>query len=93
MRARELAVRVGLVLWLTGCAAPSVPAAPPVDPAQTILFYNGPIVTLDPAQPTAEALLVRGDKIEAVGDAEMVLALATDDTQRVDLPWIFWSQG
>ncbi|MCC7359993.1 MAG: amidohydrolase family protein [Anaerolineales bacterium] len=85
MSARDLVAWLALALWLAGCAAPPVPAAPPVDPAQTIIFYNGPIVTMDPHQPTAEALLMRGEKIEAVGGAAEVLALQTDDTRLVDL--------
>ncbi len=37
-----------------------------------ILFHGGPIHTLDPDQPLADALLVRGDTIIAVGSADDV---------------------
>lgn len=37
-----------------------------------LLFHGGPIYTLDPAQPTAEALLVRDGMIVAVGGASDV---------------------
>jgi predicted amidohydrolase YtcJ len=39
-----------------------------------LLFHGGPIYTLDPRQPRAEALLVRGDRIVAVGSEADVRA-------------------
>ncbi len=41
-----------------------------------MLFYGGPIVTVDPARPRAEALLVRGNRIAAVGSLDEVRAAA-----------------
>lgn len=50
------------------------------------LFTNGTLLTMNPAQPRAEALLVRGDKIEAVGGREELRALCGDEPCReVDL--------
>lgn len=39
-----------------------------------LLFHGGPIYTLDPARPSASALLVRDNTIAAVGDADTVRA-------------------
>jgi predicted amidohydrolase YtcJ len=77
------------LLWLlpfllVACAAPP-PGAPAIDPAQSILFYNGVVVTMDPDQPTAEALAVRGDQIEAVGASASLLAQQSPDTLLIDL--------
>ena len=39
-----------------------------------LLLHGGPIVTLDPNAPQAEALVVRGDSIVAIGDLAGVRA-------------------
>ena len=44
-------------LLTSACAAPS---------ADTVLF-NGKIFTADPARPWADALIIRGDRIVALG--------------------------
>jgi predicted amidohydrolase YtcJ len=50
-----------------------------------LIFYGGPVLTVDSAFRRAEALAVRGDRIIAVGAAADVLDLAGPDTVRVDL--------
>ena len=50
-----------------------------------LIFYNGSVLTMNPQQPRAEALAVRGGRIFALGDMQEVLALAKGDTERVDL--------
>ena len=52
--------------------------------ADTVL-YNGKIVTVDEQFSVAEAVAVRGDRIQAVGSDAEVLALAGPDTVRIDL--------
>lgn len=47
---------VGMWFWL----------APPTA-SKTLMFHGGTIITMDPALPTAEAILVRGGKIIALG--------------------------
>ncbi|MCK9526311.1 MAG: amidohydrolase [Limnochordia bacterium] len=55
-------------------------------PAQpTQVFYNARIITLDPAQPGAEAMALVGDKILALGTDEQIRALATSATEIHDL--------
>jgi len=72
-------------LFLMACAERSdeVPAAPPVV-ADTI-YVNGRVYTVDPDQPWAEALAIRGDRLMAVGTAAEVQALAGEQTGVVDL--------
>ena len=62
-------------LSLSGCASPG---------ADTILF-NGKIFTANPAQPWAEALAIRGDRIIAVGDNASISSQAGSSTRRIDL--------
>ncbi|HEY5983688.1 MAG TPA: amidohydrolase family protein, partial [Anaerolineales bacterium] len=71
--------------------APQVPAAAPVSPSTvesgpaTLIFHNGVVLTMDKAQPTAQAIALAGDKILAVGSNDEILALKTGNTQVIDL--------
>ncbi len=58
------------------------PAA--TEPAGTILM-NGRIYTSNPAQPWAEAMAIRGNKIAAVGAGKDVLVLRGPQTKVIDL--------
>lgn len=49
-----------------------------------LIFYNGTVLTMDPAMPKASTLAVRGERILAVGGEE-VLDLAHKNTERIDL--------
>lgn len=49
------------------------------------VFYNGTLLTQDPARPRAEALALRGGRIEAVGDWKDIEPLAGPSTKRIDL--------
>jgi predicted amidohydrolase YtcJ len=66
-----------LVLGTTGCG-------PRVEPADLVLT-NGHIATVDPAEPTAEALAVRDGKIEAVGTVAEIKAYIGQKTEVIDL--------
>jgi predicted amidohydrolase YtcJ len=67
------------------CAAALVAAAQlAAQPADTV-YHGGTILTIDDDQPTAEAVAVADGRILAVGPEETVLALAGDNTHRVDL--------
>lgn len=50
-----------------------------------LIFYNGTILTMNPAQPRATALAVRGERILQLGDEGEILAMARPGTERVDL--------
>lgn len=49
------------------------------------IFVNGPILTMNPAAPNAEALAVRGGRIVAVGSRDEVMALQGPGTKLVNL--------
>lgn len=51
----------------------------------SIVFYNGPIYTLDPAQPVVQAVAIRGERILAVGDEATVRAAAGHQIEAIDL--------
>ncbi|HSM70592.1 MAG TPA: amidohydrolase family protein [Anaerolineales bacterium] len=50
-----------------------------------IFFYNGQIITMEDAQPQAEAVLIQGDTILAVGSEADILSLADSQTIKIDL--------
>ena len=58
--------------------------APEADSADTI-FFGDNIVTMDPQQPTVEAVAVRGETIVAAGSRDEVMALEGPSTRVVDL--------
>ncbi len=64
--------------------SPTVPAAPLVRAADTIL-RNGKIITVDPAFTIAQSVAITGDRIAAVGPNEGVAAHAGPATRVVDL--------
>lgn len=79
-RKTKIAV-IGLALTLL---ALSVWLQPPRAAYETI-FYGGTILTMNPDAPEAEALLMRGEKILAVGTLEQVRAAAFTDATEFDL--------
>ena len=70
------------VAWI-GLLAVASCSQPPRD-AESILF-NGKIVTVDEALPEAQALAIANGRILAVGADDEIRALATADTQEIDL--------
>ena len=85
------AMLLGGPLAVTQAQAPS--AAPFATPAKVTLYRNGRIYTNDPTAPWAEAMLVRGEEILAVGDDDEVTALADKGAQVVDLEKHFVMPG
>ena len=49
------------------------------------ILYNANIITVNPAQPRAEALAIIGDQIVAVGSNREVQRLASSSTKKVDI--------
>jgi predicted amidohydrolase YtcJ len=74
-----LAAALTAALTIGGCNG-----AASVEPA-TMVLRGGTIVTMDEAQPEAQALAVRGDRIVAVGTAEAVAAYVGPATEVIDL--------
>ena len=72
-----------VVLAFAACAVLAGCTQPP-DPADTI-FHGDHIVTMDPQQPTVEAVAVRAETIVAAGALDDVMALEGASTRVVDL--------
>lgn len=68
----------GLVLSLTACAALAAPTA-------DLVLEHGNIVTLEAAQPTAQALAVKGGRILALGSDADIAPYMGKTTQVIDL--------
>ena len=51
----------------------------------TWILINGKIWTVNPAQPEAEAIAIRGNRIAAVGRTDEILKLKSEDTPVTDL--------
>jgi predicted amidohydrolase YtcJ len=50
-----------------------------------VIFHNGTVLTMELDDPEAEAIAIQGDKVQAVGSDEEVLALQGPNTRMVDL--------
>ena len=66
-------------------ALPSAPAPASGEAQADVVFYNGVILTMDNARPTASAIHLQGERIVAVGDDASVLAEAGTTSSIVDL--------
>lgn len=55
------------------------------EPPDQQLFINGSVLTMDENNRVVEALATRGDRIEAVGSTEDIMALAEEGAEIVDL--------
>ena len=53
--------------------------------APDLILFNGKVFTSDPANPNAEALAIRGERIVAVDTTKNISALAGPNTKRIDL--------
>ena len=49
-----------------------------------LIVTGGKVITMDPSQPEAEAIAVRGDRILAIGSTDDISNIADASTQRVD---------
>lgn len=53
--------------------------------SQSFLIHNGSIYTMNPTQPWAQAVVIRGNKIAYVGTERGARALVDDQTENIDL--------
>ncbi|WP_420449619.1 amidohydrolase [Candidatus Palauibacter sp.] len=81
MRKAAAAFAFTLGFAITACAPEPNPGADPVD----TIFFGDNIVTMDPLQPTVEAVAVRGETIVAAGARDEVMALEGPSTRMVEL--------
>lgn len=72
---------VPLALIVSGCGA----GAPNGPPAADTIFLGDNIVTMDPGQPTVEAVAIRGETITAAGTVDDVMPLRGESTRVVEL--------
>jgi predicted amidohydrolase YtcJ len=77
-----------LAISLVACGTGS-----PESPTADLILHHGKVWTANPAQPLAEAVAVRGERIVRVGDSASVLALAGPGTRIVDLAGRFVAPG
>jgi hypothetical protein len=75
-----------------GCLALAA-CAGPAEPSADLVLLNGRVYTVDAAEPWAEAVAVRGDRIIAVGSSSDIRAMAGPDTRTIDLAGAFVSPG
>ena len=61
-----------------------VPTISPQEAAD-VIFYNGVILTMNPEQPRAQAIGIRGGKIVAVGTDQELMNLKNESTKMIDL--------
>ena len=73
-----LACTLGIAL--SGCGGPPPYDGPPAD----LIFFGDNIVTMDPNQPTVEAVAVLGETITAAGTLDEVMAHRGDATRVVE---------
>jgi predicted amidohydrolase YtcJ len=78
--------RVGMLLLISGLtpAAPDRIQPPPIQSASLVLT-NGKVITVDDAQPEAQAIAVRGDRIAAIGSNAEVQRFVGPATEVIDL--------
>jgi predicted amidohydrolase YtcJ len=50
-----------------------------------LILHGGNVLTMDPADPSAQAVAIAGDRVYAVGSNDDVLSLATSRTRKIDL--------
>lgn len=70
-----------LGIGLAGCGARPADVGPSAD----LIFVGSNIVTMDPNQPTVDAVAVRGETITAAGALDDVMAFRDPSTRVVDL--------
>lgn len=74
---RSIAIAIGVaLLW-------SIPT-PTQEPAPDVIVVNAKVYTVDPAQPEAQAIAIRGDRIARVGTTADVMSTRGPATQVID---------
>ncbi len=87
MRIVHIVILVSLVGFVFGCSSDKKGGI------ADLALYNGKIWTVDPGQPWAEAVAIRGERILKVGTTEEIKTLIGDFTQGIDLKGLFVLPG
>lgn len=96
---RHMAVVIALIVGTAACTPDPVTATTStVNPTTTggptttltgevagLVFIGGPVITMDPTRPTAEAVAINGNRIVAVGSASEMEGMIGDETLVIDL--------
>jgi predicted amidohydrolase YtcJ len=77
------------VVWLVVAGSACGPRVEPAD----LVLTNGRVATVAPGKPNAEAIAVRGDRIEAVGTSREIKAYIGHETEVIDLAGRFAMPG
>jgi predicted amidohydrolase YtcJ len=80
---RELLRNAGAIAALPLFASRAMAAISQQRPE--LILHNGHFITIDAGQPIAEAIVIVGDRILAVGSNSDILGLATSGTKKLDL--------
>jgi predicted amidohydrolase YtcJ len=70
-----------------------LPLVPVLGQHTDLVLLGGNILTMDQAHPTAEAIAIRGDRIQAVGSNESIRKYIGDSTEVIDLEGRFAMPG
>lgn len=73
------------IIGLLAFSAPRLGAQQSSAVPADIILHNGKILTVDPQFSTVQAVAIQGDKIEAVGGNQDILAMAGPNTLKIDL--------
>ena len=82
-RRRFLGTSAALPLGIGLASGANAQGSPPTGSASMIIT-GGRVLTMDPYNPVAEAIAIRGDRILAVGSSDDMLNLANASTRRID---------
>ena len=95
MRAISLLFPIALLGTAATAIAADTPISgfPPALPAADLVLRNAVVATLDPLQPEAQAVAVRGGKIEAVGSNDAIAHYIGKTTKVLDLHGAFVTPG
>ncbi|MEM7586284.1 MAG: amidohydrolase family protein [Acidobacteriota bacterium] len=74
-----------LTAALLACSTSAPHPAPIGSNAPDLILHNAAVYTLDPANPWADAVAIRGDELVAVGGEDAVLALASPETEVINV--------
>jgi len=85
MRRREFIRQASGAALTTAALAASGKVPAQARTAPDLIFLNGAVVTMNRAQPDAEAVAVRGGRVTTVGARKDIEALADGRTQTIDL--------
>ena len=77
---RDLIREAGALASLPLMTGPAMAALSRLQP--DVILHNGHVITIDPRNPTAEAIAIAGDRVLAVGTNDEIAGLASSGTKK-----------